>query len=264
MSLTMFDIGNTSPCICGSACLLKWSVEGCLSTGIAGLDVNVWTDATKATFLGLATDNGSGNYSLSVSAAGSYYYEISNVPARFQLTIGTRTFTCNSPQTVHLLPASGYACSTFCNVPLPTTLYLTSTKWGNQTLVWTSSVAVSGAIYNNVWFRNYPYSYPGCSNCGCPPEPLNIYFILNGVLQVTWIYSQVNNAGVYNCPDGYATALDPTMVLGHISLTCPVPPSIGLSASYTYTTHATFDCGTDGPVMLYNATNYTDTFTVTE
>lgn len=143
-------------CRCSSGCDVTFGVRGCNSILMAGASVSVWADSSKAVLYGSGVTDGSGHATINVPPGG-YYYEATH--PRFTDT-GSGTGTCSGAAGSVNVPlssaASGYVCTLFCGLPLPSTLHYSDTFNGSITLTWTGSV----------WRGSTTTTFPGGTDSG--------------------------------------------------------------------------------------------------
>lgn len=204
---------------------MLWRVNGCDSTGVVGCVIDVWTSSAKTIYIGQATDDGGGNYSLAASA-GSRYIEITPPTTRFALRTETFTYTAGVRHTVSVFASSLYVCTGKCKYPIAKTLYYTDAVLGTVTLVYGGPLSQ--------WFG----TVSGISTPGLAPYCA----AMGGITAQVWIKAsdlKINVdctavSGFICCPDPAAFSCGSWMT-STPTIVCPEAGTFGLSGTISGT-----------------------------
>ena len=251
----------------GHQCTVTFQVVGCLGTNIAdgsfGFTVDVY-DHSGGTLLATGTtDVSSGNVELTFTgSSGSYYVtcDCSGGSVRLADYAATVSLTCGGTFNIVAPPASGYHCSTCCNMPLNDTLTVTDSAGPGGTVTWQSGLGR--------WYTpdagTFSLNYGGCESSDCDAvDGVNCYYDFAGC-GVGLVFS----ANVVDCPctnpdapgplcfgnDPYTSGVaGPSISM--TSITCPTLSAGSFSAS-----------GSQAPVDGCNGIygNVTVTFSISE
>lgn len=219
-------------CCCNPTCNQVFHVTGCNALGLEGATVGVWTDSSKTTLVATGTTDASGNLTLDLGSAGTYYREVS--ASRFATASGNFTATCTGGTVSDALsPASGYHCYTGCSIPLPDTLHFSDSALG------TSGTATWFAPLSR-WLGSDSFSTFGCG--GCPAgTAVTVGYALEttGVITVSW---QVDGSG---CPVASGTPTSIHNIAG-LATTCPM----SFSAAWSFTDAGKLYCSNPAVVTF--------------
>lgn len=208
----MQKVKNRSGCGCCGA-PIRVTVTGCNGLPVAGA-------TAKATLSGVdytATTDSAGVADIVVPSAGSYTVTSSLSPRFATSSQGPGGSHLNP--IIHgtsmtsvaraMVPATGYRCINWeseggtgdrmCSYPLPETLHLTDSVWGEDTLTWFGTNSINGGWGS----AGKTISYAGCA--GCPATTTNISYTIRatgprGEILVQYWHSATRGGLNYACP----------------------------------------------------------------
>ncbi len=214
MSLTMFDVGNTSPCMCGGGgCggagnpTLVGTINGCGSQPAQGITVTAHDSTSGGTVLGSATTNSLGYFSitgLSGEVIGNNIVVVaSDASGRLaSATVATLTYTTGTPSanqwscgktttlsTLTLSASTGYYCTgtAKCAYPWEHILYITDSYLGvNGTLTYQAT----GTLFGSGWISG-PIGCTRSTSGGCSAAAMTVQYQWNQGLHVLWYQNSV-------------------------------------------------------------------------
>jgi large repetitive protein len=182
---------------------VNFSIRGCAT--LAPPNATVTVSGGGATYTGTTTTGGL-LLDVSPTGAGSYSWTVTEPTGRFVTASGTVTVACNATAgvTVNLTAAAGYVCITGCDLPVATTVTLT-TPQGGVTLtyaagVWTGTQARSVATRA----KTTTHVRTGCPTAGTCDSATSDF--AGGTCTISWAWNGSNVSGSYTtCDDGTGT-----------------------------------------------------------
>ena len=209
MSLTMFDVGNSTPCNCAGAPTYPVTIRGCNSALLTGYAIDVYNHSGGSLLYSLTT-NGSGVILLPVGTFWVQGHDGRMAGANVTVTTGGGAATLSA--------ATGYYCIGCCPVAFPATLTLTDSYTGfSGNIVWNAP--------DSQWeSAPWAYGYPGCG--GCAAKSVNLTFTLRTAGASCVSETELGLVG--SCPDNAGVFQD----VGGVAMCIPISCSpVNLSAT---------------------------------
>jgi hypothetical protein len=212
------------------------NVTGCAGLALPGATVGWWNNSGKSISYGGGTTDASGNVTVTVPGAASYYREVTYSP-RFTLKSGNVTVTgpgvtITDAMTSNIDPS--YICVNCCVLPFAQVMTFTSAQYGTWTGNWATALTAG-------------FSGPGCGPC--PSGAIITPGFVSGsscpILVSVWVNLITGCPTTYGQPNYGACGF---ISYTKTALTCP--PSLSWTGTSTFSTNpgGCFDkisgCGT--------------------